>query len=205
MIITDFKSCVDRKGRELDLSWDEILDKFSKPFITHETLEEYKKMSKDEQASVKDVGGFVGGKLKDGSRKNGCVINRCILTLDIDYPAKGILNLIGEYKYLIYSTHSSWKGHERYRLLIPLDRPVDDLEYEAIARRVADDIGIEMFDDTTYQPNRLMYYPSVSKDNDYHAYDEDKYDFLCADDILDTYTVITTYYLGHVQAEQPGI
>lgn len=81
MIITDFKSCVDRKGKELDLTWDEILDKFSEPFITHETLEEYKKMSKDEQASVKDVGGFVGGKLKDGSRKNGCVINRCILTL----------------------------------------------------------------------------------------------------------------------------
>ena len=188
MIITEFKSCVDRKGRELELSWDEIVDKFSEPFITHETLEEYKKMSKDEQASVKDVGGFVGGKLKDGSRKNGCVINRCILTLDIDYPAKGILDLIGEYKYLIYSTHSSWKGHERYRLLIPLDRPVNDLEYEAIARRVADDIGIEMFDDTTYQPNRLMYYPSISKDNNYHTYEEDNCDFLCADDILDTYT-----------------
>ena len=46
MIITDFKSCVDRKGRELELSWDEIVDKFCEPFITQETLEEYKKMSR---------------------------------------------------------------------------------------------------------------------------------------------------------------
>lgn len=162
MIITDFKSCVAKKGRELNLSWDEITDKFSKPTITSETIEEYKKMSKDEQAKIKDVGGFVGGKLKDGSRKNGCVINRSIITLDIDYPARGWGNLVGDYNYIVYSTHSHWQGHERYRLLIPLDRAVDELEYEAIARRVASDIDIEMFDDTTYQPNRLMYYPLCS-------------------------------------------
>lgn len=188
MIITEFKSCVTKKGRELDLSWSEIVDKFSEATITSETIEEYKKMSKDEQAKIKDVGGFVGGKLKDGSRKNGCVINRSLITLDIDYPARGIGNLLGDYNYLVYSTHSHWKGHERYRLLIPLDRPVDDLEYEAIARRVADDIGIEMFDDTTYQPNRLMYYPSVSKDGQYECYDNDRDGLLCADEVLNTYT-----------------
>lgn len=188
MIITDFKSCVAKKGRELNLSWDEITDKFSKPTITSETIEEYKKMSKDEQAKIKDVGGFVGGKLKDGSRKNGCVINRSIITLDIDYPARGWGNLVGDYNYIVYSTHSHWQGHERYRLLIPLDRAVDELEYEAIARRVASDIDIEMFDDTTYQPNRLMYYPSVAKDGIYETFDNDKDGPLYADEILATYT-----------------
>ncbi len=32
---------------------------------------------------------------------------------------------------------------------------------------IADTIGIDMFDDTTYQPHRLMYFPSTSIDGDY--------------------------------------
>lgn len=53
------------------------------------------------------------------------------------------------------------------RLVIPLSRPVTADEYTAIARRIAADIGIEQFDDTTYQPHRLMYWASTSADGDF--------------------------------------
>ena len=32
---------------------------------------------------------------------------------------------------------------------------------------LASDIGIELFDDSTYEPSRLMYWPSTSSDGEY--------------------------------------
>jgi hypothetical protein len=40
-------------------------------------------MPKPKQDNIKNVGGFVGGKLKDGIRKNDYVVFRSILTLDL--------------------------------------------------------------------------------------------------------------------------
>lgn len=51
--------------------------------------------------------------------------------------------------------------------MILMSRPCTPDEYEAVARMVAYDIGIDMFDDTTYQPHRLMYWPSTSIDGEY--------------------------------------
>lgn len=51
--------------------------------------------------------------------------------------------------------------------MLPLSRPVSPEEYEAIARRIAGDIGIDMCDDTTYEPHRLMYWASASSDGEF--------------------------------------
>ena len=40
------------------------------------------KLSKDQQDRIKDIGGFVGGRLREGKRRNGYVDARQILTLD---------------------------------------------------------------------------------------------------------------------------
>ena len=69
---------------------------------------------------------------------------------------------------------------------MPLDRPVTPDEYEAIARKVAEKIGIDYFDDSTYQPTRLMYWPSHSADVEpFFQYRDEP--FLRADDILAEY------------------
>ena len=39
--------------------------------------------------------------------------------------------------------------------------------WAAVARKVAEDIGMELFDDTTYEPSRLMYWPSTSADGEF--------------------------------------
>ncbi|MFR4767547.1 MAG: VapE domain-containing protein [Paraclostridium sordellii] len=67
----------------------------------------------------------------------------------------------------IYTTHKHTKENPRFRIVIPLSYEVDPIEYEAIARKLAFNIGIDYFDDTTYSPSRLMYFPSTSKDGDY--------------------------------------
>ena len=44
---------------------------------TRETVAEYASMGKAERDNVKDIGGFVGGYLKNGRRSNAGVVNRC--------------------------------------------------------------------------------------------------------------------------------
>jgi putative DNA primase/helicase len=98
--------------KNIDITWEEFLKKVSTTTRTGETVAEYKALPKAKQDEIKDVGGFVAGRL---------------------------------------------------RLVIPLSRNVSPDEYMAVARKVAQDIGIEQFDDTTYEPTRLMYWPSTSK------------------------------------------
>lgn len=40
---------------------------------------------------------------------------------------------------------------------------VGEEEYAAVSRMVAKEISIDLFDDTTYEPERLMYWPSTSR------------------------------------------
>ena len=60
------------------------------------------------------------------------------------------------------------------------------MEYEAIGRRVAQEIGIELFDDTTYQAARLMYWPSTPKDGEFKVWTMDG-PWIDPDEILATY------------------
>ena len=59
-------------------------------------------------------------------------------------------------------------------------------EYEAIARRVAGEIGLQYFDNTTFQVNRLMFWPSTPKDIEYYVRVQDG-EWLDADKVLATY------------------
>lgn len=170
MIIYVANSRKNKFWTKVELTWDDFVENLRKPIRTDETQEEYFSMPKDKQDDIKDVGGFVGGELKKGLRRSGNVINRCLLTLDADYATQDSIKYLDEcadFSYCLYSTHKHTRDNPRYRLIIPLSRSCVTDEYEAIGRKVASQLGIDMFDDTTYQPHRLMYYPSVSKDGEY--------------------------------------
>lgn len=168
-------------------TWADIVETMRETERTSETIKQYFSYSKDKQDAIKDVGGFVGGYLREGRRKNGHVEHRQIVALDVDFGALEVweafamLNVAG----LMYTTHKHTPENPRLRIVFPLDRKVDADEYEAIARVVADWLGIDNFDDTTYQPTRLMYYPSTSKDGEY-LFDFIDEPFINANDILDS-------------------
>lgn len=152
--------------KNIEIAWEEFLEKVSSTKRTLESVEEYKKLPKPKQDEIKDVGGFVGGKLKNGKRKTGYVEYRSMITLDMDYAEKDVWDqivLFYDFTCCIYSTHKHTEEKPRLRLIIPLSRNVTADEYTAVGRRVAYDIGIEQFDDTTYEATRLMYWPSTSK------------------------------------------
>lgn len=150
--------------------WSQLVDRLSRTNRTGETYDEYKKLSKSQQGQIKDVGGFVGGTLKSGRRKADNVVWRQVITLDADF-AKGDLFTSVEIMFgcacVMYSTHAHSPKGPRLRLVIPLSRPITPDEYPAVARRIAADLGIDFFDDTTYEPHRLMYWPSTAADGEY--------------------------------------
>ncbi len=154
--------------KEMELS--EFRDRISQTIRTSETMEQYRKMSKAQQDDVKDVGGYVLGRLKGGRRKKDCVLSRSALTLDMDYAHSDVADQIEMFQAFgcfIYSTHKHTKEKPRLRLVVPLSREVTPDEYMAVSRKVAEEIGMELFDDTTYEPSRLMYWPSTSADGEF--------------------------------------
>ncbi|MDO0896402.1 virulence-associated E family protein [Enterococcus sp. B1E4] len=182
-------SRMDKKWKNTDISWEAFCSRVKTTQRTTETVEEYRKMRKGGQDSIKDVGGFVGGHLKDGRRKKGNVLSRSMLTLDMDYGTSTIWEEISTffpYQCCIYSTHKHTPEHPRLRLIIPLFRDVGEEEYAAVSRMVAKEIGIDLFDDTTYEPERLMYWPSTSR-NGIFVYEEKDGSLLDPDVFLNKY------------------
>lgn len=163
----------DKKYKNKEQTWDYIVNRNRTPIRTSETAEEYPKLPKTQRDSLKDIGGFVGGWLKGGIRKNGNIICRSVGALDADNIPEGLdfiavtAAALKDTKYFIYSTHSHTPEAPRFRLVILFAREVKEDEYPALMRMVAKQIGIDYFDDTTYQANRMMYWASCPSNGEF--------------------------------------
>lgn len=165
-----------KRWKNKDISWEDFKRIVRTTKRTTETVSEYAKMKKAEQDEIKDVGGFVGGALREGKRRNGHVLCRSMLTLDMDYAVPGVweqIESLHDWACCLYSTHKHTPEEPRLRLIIPLAREVSEDEYPAVGRMVAKEIGIDMFDDTTYEPARLMYWPSTPSDGEFVFREQD--------------------------------
>lgn len=151
-------------------TFDELCERFKVTRRTTETVTEYQKFTKDRRDTAKDVGGYVLGHLKSGRRKKDTVESRSGITLDADHADSGFIDtveMLFPHNCAIYSTHSHTPKTPRLRVVIPLSRDVTPDEYAALSRLVADEIGMDFFDDSTYEPERLMYWPSTPSDGEY--------------------------------------
>ncbi len=174
------------------ITWAELTERLRTPVRGSESHEAFLRMPKAQQDALKDTGGFVGGALRGGRRKAANVIGRDLVTLDLDAIPKGQTEaVLASVSGLgcascVYSTRKHDAGKPRLRVILPLDRTVTAEEYEPIARRVGEWLGIECCDPTTFQSFRLMYWPSASADSEF-VWDLNDAPFLRADDVLRSY------------------
>lgn len=171
------------------MKWSEFVEKLSSPIVTAETYKEFLSAPKQEQSKIKDVGGYVGGFLVNGKREKQNILYRQLITLDIDLSHSAFwwdFTTLFDNAAVLHSTHKSSEELPRHRLLIPLDRKVNHEEYQAIARKIAQDLNIDLFDRTTFDVNRLMFWPSISSDANYYFKVQDG-PIMSADDILAMY------------------
>lgn len=156
-----------------ELLWSEFTDRLRVPVRSTETMEEYLALPKSRQAELKDVGGFVGGTFENDRRKSAYVQGRDLLTLDLDnIPAGQADDVLKRVAGLgcaaaVYSTRKHAGYAPRLRVIIPLDRTATADEYEPAARKSAALIGMELCDPTTFDPCRLMYWPSCCSDGEF--------------------------------------
>lgn len=151
--------------------WSELVQRLSQEHKTNETYKEYISATKEEQGKIKDVGGYVGGYLRNGRRKPENVVHRQLLTLDIDFAHVDFwedLGFLYDNAAVIHATHKHHETSPRLRLVMPLNREATPDEYVAVARRVAGSLGIDLFDNTTFETNRLMFWPSNPEDVEYY-------------------------------------
>lgn len=171
------------------LKWSEFVERISQATVTNETFKEYIALPKTEQSKIKDVGGYFGGYLRQGRRKPQNVLHRQLITLDIDFAHSEFwddFQLQFDNAAILHATHKHCETSPRFRLLLPINREVSPDEYVAISRKVAGSLNIELFDNTTFETNRLMFWPSVSKDMDYYFKYQDG-PWIDADEILGQY------------------
>ena len=168
------------------ISFDALKERLKTTIRTTESAEEYAKMSKAQRDAAKDHGGFVGGTLKGGRRKIDTVELRSMIALDGDRIDKAFLDnyeTTAPYTSVLYTTHSSTEDSPRVRIIFPMTRDVSSEEFVAVSRYVAQVLGIDYFDECSYQPNQLMYWPSTPQ-NGVFVYKETDKEWLDPDDIL---------------------
>lgn len=148
-----------------------LCTKLSEAKRTSETLQEYHNLPKAEQGNLKDQGGFVGGVFHNDLRKDENLVSRSLVALDFDYADQKTFAYVASAPFasLLYTTRNHTPEKPRYRVIIPLKRAITKEEYEPIARCLACGIDIDATDPTTFQPSRLMYYPTTSSDGVFFA------------------------------------
>lgn len=152
------------------LTWNEFISKLNIPVITGETVKEFDRLDRPAKASLKDVGGFMAGELSGSRRLKNAVLSRSMITLDVDYGddlfPKEFESIFPNTAAVIYGTRSDRPASRRFRLVVPLKDDLNPTAYEAAARKMAERLGIDLFDPTTFQPERMMYWQSLSKDQE---------------------------------------
>ena len=172
-----------------DISFEELCQRLSSTVRTTETAQEYARLPKGRRDEIKDIGGFVGGHLSQGRRRKGMVLARSCLTLDLDWATPSTWEehiQVLPYQLVAHSTHRHTPEAPRLRLIVPLTRDVSEAEYPAVARMFASHIGMDVFDDTTFEANRLMYWPSTPANGEYFYQHQDG-------DLLDPDVLLVKY------------
>lgn len=166
-----------------------FVDKLKTPVRLNLTYKEFLAATKEEQSHKKDVGGYVAAYLRQGKRSPQNVVHRQVATLDIDFAHLDFwddFTMQFDCAAVLHGTAKHSDLSPRYRLLIPLSRECTPDEYTAVSRQIAGLLGIELFDNTTFETNRLMFWPSCPKDVDYYFREQDG-PWADVDEILATY------------------
>ena len=137
------------------VNWENIINVLSKHKITETKAEN---------------GYFVGGEFNNNYRNGENIINRSLVTIDVDKYVGTTDDVLTElqytlpYKLLAYSTYRNTNNKPRFRIVIPLSSPIPAQDYEPLCRALADEFKEFPFDPCAFKPELAMYMPCTSAD-----------------------------------------
>ena len=140
-----------------EVEWDDFAKSVTKS-VGYETKEE----------SIKRAG-LIGGLRKDETKGREENIGlRTIATLDYDELPKGTtlddvelaLTLNLDCAFTAYTTFRHAPGAPRFRVFIPLSRPVNEQEYPEVVKQIYDQIGLDGLDKCSFVMAQIMFLAS---------------------------------------------
>ena len=118
-------------------------------------------------------------------------VARHLLSFDYDHLAPAdverVLDLAGNTAFLAYTTWSHTPDHPRLRVWIPLSRGVDAVEFQAISRKVAGRLDIELAARESHTPAQFMYRPASQAGIEFQSWQNAEGPILDADAVLGEY------------------
>nr|DAF28595.1 MAG TPA: AAA domain protein [Caudoviricetes sp.] len=147
-----------------DATWAELEHMFTTIRRTSETCDEWLAMKESNGADeVKaQFGCLVGGPCRGDRRGTDTIPERSLVTLDIDEPSSRLVDEVRELgcSAIIHPTHTPG----RWRVVIPLERPVGRDEYRRLVAALS--LRISGVDPASGKVAQVMYLPSVPADDE---------------------------------------
>lgn len=136
------------------------------------------------------AGWYIPAEFDPAYRHSDNFVARYAITFDFD---KVNLDTWGEVilawenlAFALYTTYSHTLENPRFRVVMPLSRPTGFDEFQAVARKLAEDVGIELVARESFVPAQMMYCPA-RKLGGLWASHINKGDFVNVDDVLAEY------------------
>lgn len=193
ILLTMFDNRKSKTGKRVKIWWSELAARCNSPVRGAEPHAEYMSWNKTQQDEAKDCGAYIGGTLKGNVRSQTNLEMRSFIALDIDNAPADLPRQIGALgaAFILYSTRKHTPYAPRMRALFLTDRDMTPDEYEPVSRKLAQliDPSMKMFDSTTFEISRMMFWSSCSADQEFICLCEDK-PFLSVDGMLNLYTQV---------------
>lgn len=172
-----------------ELKWSKIVEAMRTPLRVDTTFKQYKAWSEQgQQGSLKKLNlkkqaGFIfGGWCAGGVRKKANVEHHSFVMLDLDSLSLDLFWEIEEGTSALTGVRHVWHttiGHSptapRVRIAIPLSRPVNEIEFQAVSRLLARNIDPEMkqVDPVSFRNAQMMFRPVVTKNGAFASGQDD--------------------------------
>lgn len=169
-----FRSRTDKIGKAQQITFAQIAQKFGTPYESTETMKEYDTWTDSEKTEAKDKGAYLLA-VTDGKGKKAINIKtRTAGAIDVDDTDADTIPVIEKImhgiQYLLHATRRSRIGAERYRIVLPFDKPITPEEYKLVILYVTDLLkrhGVTA-DSCVERETQIMFLPTTSCDQRQH-------------------------------------
>jgi putative DNA primase/helicase len=117
-----------------------------------------------ELADKAACGWYIPAEFSALRRHSDDFVTRHAITFDFDHVTidtwGDVLNAWSDLAFAIYTTFSHKPDRPRFRVVMPLARPAGFDEFQAVSRKVAADVGIELIARESFVPAQMMFCPA---------------------------------------------
>lgn len=163
------ENCTDNILQNAVAPWEQVLE-ILKTCTPHGSLslEDYLKSDSKTRHSQKDNGGWIPCSVKDqeGRRIQGNMDMAHLLVLDIDdgLSLEDIRKRVGRYEYAVHSTYSHSEEKPKWRVVLPLLKPIPATKLSALFDQVNQMFDNKLDASCGHDPARMYYLPGCPPD-----------------------------------------